>query len=35
MDFSYVQVKEKRAEVTSALAVAGMKTEIEKKEEIT
>nr|XP_020194551.3 uncharacterized protein LOC109780370 [Aegilops tauschii subsp. strangulata] len=32
LDFSYVQAKEKRAEVSSASAVAGMKSEMEKKE---
>nr|XP_020167521.1 uncharacterized protein LOC109753000 [Aegilops tauschii subsp. strangulata] len=32
LDFSYVQAKEKRAEVTSASAVAGPKNEMEKKE---
>ncbi|XBH73130.1 hypothetical protein VPH35_100284 [Triticum aestivum] len=33
LDFSYVQAKEKRAEVASASAVAGMKSETEKKKE--
>ena len=32
LDFSYVQAKEKRAEVASASAVAAMKNEMEKKE---
>ncbi|XBH53888.1 hypothetical protein VPH35_076297 [Triticum aestivum] len=32
LDLSYVQAKEKRAEVASASAVAGMKNEMEKKE---
>ncbi|XBJ27897.1 hypothetical protein VPH35_005091 [Triticum aestivum] len=32
LDFSYVQAREKRAEVASASAVAGMKNEMEKKD---
>ena len=31
LDFSYVQAKEKRCEVTCASAMAGMKTEMERR----